>query len=256
VARLQQSFNSGSIWLSSPRHIHAKPALKEADMRILIVEDQPDMAVLIHRRLGRAGFDSDRAGSISEAIEALRANVYSLVLLDRRLPDGDGANSIPALRKMRPNVPIVIVSALDAYHDRVAGLDAGADDYIAKPFNGPEFLARVRARLRQAGGIPLPPIVVGKLRYCPDEAQILKDSAPFPLHRREHALLEALMRRANRVASRGELTAAVYGIDKPVSPGALDTLVSRLRKRLEEARTESEIHLVRGRGYLLTESSI
>jgi two-component system OmpR family response regulator len=255
VAGLQQTFISNSNRLSSCRHTRSTWAFEEFEMRILIVEDEPDMAVLIHRRLGRAGFESDRAGSIGEAMEALRANSYSLVLLDRRLPDGDGAKSIPALREMRPNVPIVIVSALDAYSDRVTGLDAGADDYIAKPFNGPEFLARIRARLRPVGGRPMPPIMVGKLSYDANARQIMKDAAPLPLHRREFALLEALMRRANRVATRAELTSVVYGLDTAVSPGALDTLVSRVRKRLEDADANTEIHLVRGRGYLLTETS-
>jgi DNA-binding response OmpR family regulator len=222
-------------------------------MRILIVEDESEMAVLIRRRLGRAGFESDNAGSIGEATEAFRANDYALVLLDRRLPDGDGADCIPAMRQIRPDVPIVIVSALEAYRDRVTGLDAGADDYIVKPFHGPEFLARVRARLRQTKGFSLPPIVVGRISYDQNARQILKDAAPLQLHRREFTLLEALMRRANRVATRTELTSAVYG-DKAVSSGALDTLVSRLRKRLEEACAEAEIHLVRGRGYLLTEA--
>jgi two-component system, OmpR family, response regulator len=226
-------------------------------MRILIVEDEPEMALLIGQRLGRAGFVSDKAACIGDAIEALRANTYSLVLLDRRLPDGDAAGCIPSIRELRPNLPIMIVSALDAYRDRVEGLDAGADDYGTKPFNGPEFLARVRARLRQSsGGATLPPIVVGRLSYDHNAHQIMFDSTPFRLHKREFTLLEALMRQANRVASRSELTSAVYGLDRAVSPGALDTLVSRLRKRLEETTAGAEIHLVRGRGYLLTETAL
>lgn len=228
----------------------------ERKMRILIVEDEPEMALLMSRRLGRAGFVSDKAECIGDAIEALRANAYSLVLLDRRLPDGDAAECIPAIRELRPSLPIMIISALDAYRDRVEGLDAGADDYLTKPFNGPEFLARVRARLRQSsGGAILPPIVVGRLSYDQNARQIMIDALAFRIHRREFTLLEALMRRANRVASREALTSSVYGLDKAVSPGALDTLVSRLRKRLEDAAAGAEIHLVRGRGYLLTETT-
>jgi two-component system, OmpR family, response regulator len=223
-------------------------------MRILIVEDEAEMALLIGRRLGRTGYVSDHVGTIGEAMEALRACAYSLVLLDRRLPDGDGANCIPAIRSLRPNLPILIVSALDAYRDRVAGLDAGADDYLVKPFNGPEFLARVRARLRQSsGGSALPPIVIGRLSYKQQAREITIDGSAIQLHRREFTLLEALLRRANRVASRAELISDVYGLDKAVSPGALDTLVSRLRKHLADADAGAEIHLVRGRGYLLTE---
>jgi two-component system, OmpR family, response regulator len=224
-------------------------------MRILIVEDEPEMAALIARRLGRAGLSADSAASIGDAMEALRSFSYALMLLDRRLPDGDGAGCISAIRDLRPQLPIMIVSALDAHRDRVSGLDAGADDYLTKPFNGQEFLARVRARLRQSSReTALPPVVVGRLCYAQSENQILLADRPFRLHKRESDLLQALMRRANRVASREELTASVYGFQRAVSPGALDTLVSRLRKSLSDSAARAEIHLVRGRGYLLTET--
>jgi two-component system OmpR family response regulator len=223
-------------------------------MRILIVENEPEMALLIGRRLGRAGFASDKAECISEAVEALRALDYSLMVLDRRLPDGDAAEHISDFKALRPGLPIIMVSALDAYRDRVTGLDAGADDYLTKPFNGAEFLARVRARLRQTvGAARLPPIDVGRLSYDQNSNDLFLSRQRFSLHRREMDLLQALMRRANRVATRAELINMVYGLDRSVSPGALDTLVSRLRRRLSEAEADVEIHLVRGRGYLLTE---
>jgi DNA-binding response OmpR family regulator len=223
-------------------------------MRILIVEDEPDMALLMSRRLNRAGFACDQTGSISEAMEALRLSSYSLVLLDRRLPDGDGAEHVSALRRIRPEVSVMMVTALDAYRERVAGLDAGADDYVTKPFNGPEFLARVRARLRGSAGVrSLPPIRLGRLAYDQYSHELTLGETPFHLHKRELALLGALMKRANRVASRPELTNEVYGLDRDVSAGALDTLVSRLRRRLGDVEAAVEIHLVRGRGYLLTE---
>jgi two-component system, OmpR family, response regulator len=226
-------------------------------MRILIVEDEPEMALLMTRRLARAGFDCDRTGSIGEAVEALRLFPYSLVLLDRRLPDGDSADHTSRFRALRPNVPIIMVTALDAYRERVAGLDAGADDYVTKPFNGPEFLARVRARLRQtSGGRALPPIIVGRLSFDQQSQHLTIGDKLFHMHKRELALLGALIRRANRVATRPELANEIYGLDREVSAGALDTLVSRLRKRLAEAEANVEIHLVRGRGYLLTESAL
>jgi len=225
-------------------------------MRILIVEDEAEMAALLARRLDRAGYPCDRTGTIAEAIEALRLFPYALTLLDRRLPDGDGADHVAAIHKLRPDMPVIMVSALDAYRDRVAGLDAGADDYVTKPFNGPEFLARVRARLRQSTGErELPPIVVGAISLDQRDRHVTIDGRAFPLHKRELALLSALMRRANRVATRSDLIAGIYGLDRAVSDGALDTLVSRLRKRLAEVDGRVEIHLVRGRGYLLTETA-
>jgi two-component system OmpR family response regulator len=224
-------------------------------MRLLVVEDEPDMALLIGRRLDRAGFSCDKAASIGEALEALRQFPYDLVLLDRRLPDGDSAAHIGEIRALRPRIGVMMVSALDANRDKVTGLDAGADDYVTKPFDGPEFLARVRARLRQGGGgAPLPPIVLGSLSFDVMARQALVGGRPFHLHKREFALLEALMRRADRVASRTDLLEDVYGVNHAVSPGALDTLVSRLRKHLAEADAGVEIDLVRGRGYILTEA--
>ncbi|WP_400770612.1 response regulator transcription factor [Methylosinus sporium] len=134
------------------------------------------------------------------------------------------------------------------------GLDAGADDYVTKPYDLEELLARIRARLRQSSGAVLPPVTIGELTFNYATGQSFVAGRPFVMHRREFALLEALVRRVNQVAPRKILTQEVYGRDEAVLPGALDTLVSRLRRRLAEAETKAEIHLVRGRGYLLTKA--
>jgi DNA-binding response OmpR family regulator len=223
-------------------------------MRILIVEDQPEMARLISKRLGKAGFFYDTAATLGEALEALKQFPYELMLLDRRLPDGDGADAVPDIRHLRPQIRIIILTALDAPEARVAGLDAGADDYLAKPFDSEELLARIRARLRQpSGGDSVPPITVGALSFDILAREVFVADDPFPLHKRDFALLEALVRRVDRVVARATLMEEVYGFDDTVLPGALDTLVFRLRKRLSEANAGVEIHLVRGRGYLFTE---
>lgn len=224
-------------------------------MRILIVEDEREISKLLAEQLQNAGFESDRVGSLVDAIDALRAFPYELVLLDRRLPDGDGLSHIPNIRSLRPATRIIMLTARDASIDKAKGLDAGADDYVAKPYDHDELLARIRARLRQSSAGVLPPITVGALVFDHVSGQISIAGRPLVVHRREFALLEALIRRVNQVAPRNVLIQEVYGIDEPVLPGALDTLVSRLRRRLGEADAKIAIHLVRGRGYLLTEAT-
>ncbi|MBU3890393.1 MULTISPECIES: response regulator transcription factor [Methylosinus] len=224
-------------------------------MRILIVEDEADMARLIGKRLEKAGYACDHVGNLADAVEALRQFPYRLTLLDRRLPDGDGVEALPALRELRPGLRIMMVTALDAPRERVEGLDAGADDYLVKPFDGEELMARVRARLRSPSGSRLPEVTAGALSFDPSDQQFRVAENPMKLHKREFALLESLILRIDRVVARSILMEEVYGFDDIVSPGALDTLVSRLRKRLESADARVEIHLVRGRGYLLSEAS-
>lgn len=228
---------------------------EQCEMRILIVEDEPDMARLIRQRLKNAGYTCDQVVNLESAIEALKQFPYELMLLDRRLPDGDGAAAVRRMRNLRPGVRIVMVTAVDAPHERVAGLDAGADDYLIKPFDGEELMARIRARLRPSGGGATPTIVVGALSFDPVALQFCVADRPITLRRREVALLGALIRRADCVVARATLMEEIYGLDDAVLPGALDTLVSRLRKRLESAAANIEIHLVRGLGYLLSEKN-
>jgi DNA-binding response OmpR family regulator len=224
-------------------------------MRILIVEDEPEIAALLGEQLRDAGFECDRVGSIGDAVDALRGFSYELALLDRRLPDGDGLSALPSMRAVSPRTRIIVLTARDAPHDKAHGLDAGADDYVAKPYDREELLARIRARLRQSSAGALPPTTIGALVLDHVSGQMSVHGRPFIVNRREYALLDALIRRVDQVAPRGTLIQEAYGLDEPVLPGALDTLVSRLRKRLADVDARVVIHLVRGRGYLLTEAS-
>jgi DNA-binding response OmpR family regulator len=220
-------------------------------MRILVVEDEAEMARLLAARLADAGFLADRVGTCAEAQEAVALHAYALVLLDRRLPDGDGAALVRRLRARRPGLPVILVSALDAVADRVLGLDAGADDYLTKPFDAAELLARIRAALRRPGGEAPPPILCGRLRFDPAERAATVDGAPLRLRRRELAILESLVLRAGRVVPRERLAEAVFGFDDDVLPTALESHVSRLRARLAAVAAGVAIHPVRGVGYML-----
>ncbi|MGD9544273.1 MAG: response regulator transcription factor [Methylocystis sp.] len=222
-------------------------------MRILLIEDEKEMARLVASLVAHSGFQVDVVASIDCALEGLREHSYDLLLLDRRLPDGDGASIIKSARQAQPGIRVILLTALDALGDKVSGLNAGADDYLTKPFQGEELVARIRACLRRPGGDARPPIVVGSLSYDLQTDDVLINGAAIKLSRRELMLLKALMQRVSRVTSRESLLTDIYGFQDDVMATALDTIVSRLRRRLSEFEARVEIHTVRGRGYLLAE---
>jgi two-component system, OmpR family, response regulator len=221
-------------------------------VRILIVEDQQEMSALLADRLERSGYVVDSVASLGEAREALRGYEYPLVLLDRMLPDGDGLSILPEARTASPNIRVLLVTALRSINDKINGLDAGADDYLSKPFDTDELLARIRAALRRPGGQPMPPATLGELSFDFGRREALIRGEPFAISKREALLLESLMRSAGRAVKHETLMADIYGINENVQPDALKMSVSRLRQRLCESRSGVEIHTVRGVGYLLT----
>ena len=220
-------------------------------MRVLLVEDEVEMAQLIVAIVTASGFVVDHVATLDEAAAAVIVAPYALVLLDRRLPDGDGLGLLPALRAAGTDVPVIVLTALDELSDRVVGLDAGADDYLAKPFAGEELLARMRALLRGRGRSPSPPIVCGRLRFDPATRCLEVDGRSLVLKRRELALIEVLLRRSGRVVAREALIDEVYGFDDDVQSNTLDAHISRLRARLVEVDAAANIHTVRGVGYML-----
>lgn len=221
-------------------------------MRILLVEDEPELGATLALRLKNEGFVVDLTASLGEAIESVLGAQYRLVLLDRRLPDGDGLALLPVLRTRPSPPPAIILTALDDVPDRVAGLDAGAEDYLIKPFAYDELLARVRVLLRRSSaGAPAPSVVVGRLEYDLAAREARVEGLPMSLPRRELAILDALARRAGRVVMREHLESQVYGYDDEISSNALEAHISRLRKRLAEAGARVVLHGVRGIGYML-----
>ena len=221
-------------------------------LRILLVEDDPALARELVRALEREHMPVDHVATLADAFEAVIQTAYRAILLDRQLPDGDGLGLIPAVKSRPIPAPIIVLTARDEVRDRVEGLDAGADDYLVKPFSLDELLARVRAAFRRpAAGSPEPPVEVGRLTFDLSTRDVCVDGKPMNLPRRELALLELLVRRAGRVVQRPYLDAEVFGIDADVSPNALETHVSRLRRRLDDASAGVELRTVRGVGYLL-----
>jgi DNA-binding response OmpR family regulator len=220
-------------------------------MRILIVEDQREIAALMTERVRKDGYIADHVRTLEDAQEAVRAFDYPIMLLDRRLPDGDGVLIIPTVRRLRPSMRILVVSALRMIDERVEGLDAGADDYLTKPFDSSELLARIRACLRRPGSATLPLVVIGALSFDLNSREASIGGRPVLLFRREALLLESLMRRAGRVVTHDTLIEEIYGFDEVAQVNALKTLTSRLRRRLEAWGARADVQSVRGVGYLI-----
>ncbi|MGA9581714.1 MAG: response regulator transcription factor [Allosphingosinicella sp.] len=220
--------------------------------RILLVEDDPALAFEIVRALERDQWPVDHVASLGEAFEAIIQFPYRAILLDRRLPDGDGIGLIPAAKSRASPPSIIFLTARDDLADRVEGLDAGADDYLVKPFALEELLARLRAACRRPGQPGRPAAIeVARLSFDPATREVRAGDRAIVVPRRELALLELLVRRAGRVVQRAHLESELYGLDVEVSTNALEALVSRLRRRLEEEGTGVELRTVRGVGYML-----
>lgn len=220
-------------------------------MRVLLVEDEVEISGLVAAEVTRAGFTVDRVDCCEDARAALHVGRYALVLLDRRLPDGDGLSLLRETRTYQPGIPVIMLTALDQSPEVVKGLDAGADDYLTKPLNLAELLARIRAALRKSGTLRQPPISCGKLTFDADSREVSVDGDPLVLKRRELAVLESLMRRVGRVVLRDTLLEEVYGFDDDVQSNTLDAHISRLRTRLAEVGSGAIIHPVRGVGYMM-----
>jgi DNA-binding response OmpR family regulator len=217
----------------------------------LHVEDEPDFADLVGAQLRGRGFIVDHVADAEGARSALETAQFGLVLLDRRLPDGEGLSVIEAVRRTQVKAPVIVVTALDAANRAVEGLDLGADDYIRKPFDIDELVARIRAVLRRAESNGWPELRCGRIAFDQASGSFTVAGQPLNLPRRELALLEALIRRARRVVQRDTLSNDIFGFNDDVQSNTLDAHVSRLRARLAAAEADVTIQPVRGVGYIL-----
>jgi two-component system OmpR family response regulator len=216
-------------------------------MRILVVEDEPKMGSLIRRGLERSGLAVDVAGDGEEALWRAAAVDYDTILLDRMLPGIDGTEVCRRLRRDGIRSPVLMLTAMGEVVDRVQGLDAGADDYLAKPFALDELLARVRALARR-GPVTHPPVLeVGDLRLDPATHQVLRGEQAIDLTAKEFALLEAFMRRPGVVLSRFALLEQAWDGDYENRSNVIEAHVSSLREKIGRESLET----VRGVGYRL-----
>ncbi|WP_148715622.1 response regulator [Chitinolyticbacter meiyuanensis] len=217
-------------------------------MRILLVEDHKTLAEAIVTALKQAGFAVDHAVDGAEADHVLLTQSYQLVVLDLALPRLDGWEVLRRLRNRRNRVPVLILTAHGAIEDRVRGLDLGADDYLAKPFELAELEARARALIRRAHGLEQAQLAYGSLGYDTLGRLFTLKGSPLALTPREHSVLELLMLRAGRAVAKETLTDQVFGMESG-SAEAIEIYVHRLRRKLSDA--DVGIVTLRGIGYML-----
>jgi DNA-binding response OmpR family regulator len=222
-------------------------------MRILIVEDDPELARLIHDGLERAGHGVDVVGSAETALGEIRGATYDAIVLDVMLPGIDGFELSRLLRRQAVNVPILLLTARDAVEDRVTGLDAGADDYLVKPFAFPELLARLRALARRPPEAFEPILTIGDLRLDPATRRVWQGETEIEVTRREFAILDYLMRNPGRVLTRAMIVERVWDYDFPNSTNVVDVHVGALRRKLGDPAPGTLIQTVRGVGYRLAQ---
>jgi DNA-binding response OmpR family regulator len=223
-------------------------------MRLLVVEDNQQLSDLLTHGLQAAGYEADRLATFAEARAALSTTRYAALILDLGLPDGDGLSILREIRHRKDPIPVLVLTARGGVHDRVGGLRTGADDYLVKPFDFEELLARLEALLRRPGQLLGSSLHVGNVVFDTESRQTFIDEKPQVLSARETAVLELLMRRKDRVVSKKLVEDHIFGLSGEVASNAVEVYVHRLRKQLSERGARIVIHTIRGVGYLLAEA--
>jgi DNA-binding response OmpR family regulator len=220
-------------------------------VRVLVVEDDEEIAQVLQRSLRMEGYEVKLAGDGVQALEESHAFLPDILVLDLGLPRLDGIDVARRLREGGDDVPILMLTARDALDSRVAGLDVGADDYLVKPFERQELLARLRALLRRRPPRGMAPLRAGDLMLNPDTHEVSRGDRQIDLTQREFELLEYLMRNERLVISRQKLLDEVWGYDPFSITNTIEVFVSNLRRKLEAGGEPRLLHTVRGAGYVL-----
>ena len=216
-------------------------------MRVLLVEDEPTLAAQLRQVLTEAGYAVDHAADGREAWYLGDVQPYDAIVLDLGLPVLDGLSVLKRWRSEGVSTPVLVLTARDQWHEKVAGIDAGADDYLTKPFHTEELLARVRALIRRAQGLSSPLLQCGPLALDTRSGRVLLDGQPVSLTSHEYRLLAYLMHHPGELVSRSDLTEHLYAQDTERDSNTIEVFVARLRKKLPAELIET----VRGLGYRL-----
>ena len=221
-------------------------------MRILLAEDEPDLNILIVQKLKKEGYAVDSCLDGEEAFHYLTSTTYDAAILDIMMPNMDGLTLLHRIRERGMRTPVLFLTARDSIEDRVAGLDAGASDYLVKPFSFQELLARIRVLLREhpskAPSIfyRLADLTVDSSSHC-----VTRHQTQIPLSAREFAILECLIRNQGRVLSRSQIENSVWDFDYEGSSNMIDVYIRYLRKKIDDNYEPKLIHTVRGVGYVM-----
>ena len=222
-------------------------------MRVLIVEDERKISAYVKRGLEESGYAVDAAYTGREALDWAESAPYDVIILDILLPEMDGLAVCRELRRQKNRTPILMLTARDAIDDRVAGLDAGADDYLVKPFAIKELLARLRALSRRAGDLPKSPIMqFADLTLDTSTRQVKRNGRTIELAAKEYAVLECLIREPERVLTRTLIAEHVWNYDTFNQSNVVDVYIRNLRRKIDDGFDVKLIHTVRGAGYRLS----
>ncbi len=223
-------------------------------MRLLLVEDNDELLNLLAHGLKNAGFDADCVDTVETAEAALVTTRFAVVILDLGLPDGDGLRVLRGMRARNDFTPVLVLTARSAVPDRVKALQAGADDYVTKPFALEEVVARLQALLRRPGQLLGSSLELANIVLDTETRQVSVGGTAAPLSQREAAILEMLLRRSGRVVSKKNIESQLYGLYSDIGSNAVEVYVHRLRKQLTDNAAGVEIHTIRGVGYLIKAS--
>ena len=221
-------------------------------MRVLIVEDQPNVSNYVKRALEEQGYAVDQARTGQEALDWAEIVEYDLIVLDIMLPEMDGLTVCRRLRSQGNPAAILMLTARDTIDDRVLGLDAGADDYLVKPFSLKELLARLRALVRRRSA-KTSTLKVANLSLDTRTRVVMRDDTHIKLTAKEHAVLECLMREPGRVLTRTEIAESVWNYDADNQSNVVDVYIRNLRRKIDDPFDLKLIHTVRGAGYRLSD---
>jgi DNA-binding response OmpR family regulator len=224
-------------------------------VRILVVEDQREVRTFVLETLEAAGFTVEGVATCEAAEKRLLAGGVAGVVLDWNLPDRPGLQLCQEMRRRKDPTPVLMLTARGDVEDRVAGLEAGADDYLKKPFAAAELRARVRALLRRGPRLADSILKLGPVEIHPGSRRVTSGEGDVPLTTREFDILETLARHRGRVLSRAQLLLAVWGTDDEAASGSLEVLMARLRRKLAAAGASDAIRTVRGVGYALRDAT-
>ena len=221
-------------------------------MRILLVEDNERLSEAIKESLYKAGFEVDAMAEGEEALSVARQQPYDAIVLDLGLPDIDGMKVLESLRNQKNAVPVLVLTARDTLTDKISGLNSGADDYMVKPFEVDELIARLKALLRRPSQAIGTVIKLNNLSFDTVSRSVQIENKIIDLSRREFDLLEQLIHAAEKVVTKKSIEQRIYSYGETGSANSIEVLVHRLRKKLDEHAADIEIHTLKGIGYMMT----